>query len=88
MKEKRKPDFPQRKCTNTKCGALYGNMADYCGRCGTQFPPPQTPVDEEEKRSHRAVICNNGANHYVLAKPFGVEYCIVCGEKISSATRH
>lgn len=82
----RMPDFSQRKCIN--CGALYGDVADYCGRCGAQLPPPLSVVNEEEKRSHFACVCGNGKNHHVLVKPFGVEYCIACGKRISSATLH
>lgn len=78
--------FPQRKCVN--CNALYGDIADYCGRCGTKLPPPLSFIDEEEKRSHFAIVCGDGKNHHVLANPFGTEYCIACGKKISATTIH
>lgn len=79
-------NFQKRKCKN--CGALYGDIADYCGRCGSPLPPPHSPVNEEEKQSHFAVVCGNGTNHHVLANPFGTEYCIACGERISFAVLH
>ena len=85
-KEESTADLPKRKCKN--CGTLYGNIADYCGRCGTQLPPPLSPIKEAEKISYFACVCGNGKNHHVLAKPFGVEYCIACGKNISDATIH
>lgn len=74
--------FPKRKCTN--CGAQYGILADYCGKCGTQLPLKRISMKlQKQKVEHYAIICKGGERHAVQAA-FGkkANFCIACGDAL------
>ena len=67
--------------TCLSCFVEYGDLADYCGQCGSKLPEVE-PSDElqEDKDQHNMIICKSAFGHvFQLSLEDDPRFCTACG---------
>ncbi|MBU1131773.1 zinc ribbon domain-containing protein [Patescibacteria group bacterium] len=75
--------------TCPKCENKMGSLANFCNQCGTKLPPPNEPIDLDEKEGAKENFAEGKyfgmcgtASHGFQRKLADAKFCIICGRKI------